>query len=211
MKNPKYEDEYEDQFPPATINSDPIIDFFDGKSLTEKDKAAISFFPNIYIGSAIRKNRKYYLTFQDNMGFHYDIKMLKRIISHLQKTVKNITNDDLIDLQKERRKNAERIQKEQSPPLRIKNKTKGRIYILKAVGQTHYKIGKTTNLNARINQIKPALPFKTRLIHTISSNNITKAELFLHEKFKDKRTNGEWFNLSKDDVQSLQRTNVINR
>jgi len=189
-------------------NTNLILDFLDGKSLKEQDFLFMYFFDNIFVNSIIKKDQNSYLIFQDNNCFIYSIEVLKKIIFHLQKTIDNITNEDLIVLQKQRRLKLNTLQKYQSPIPKIKNKN-GKIYILKAIGKSYYKIGKTINLNERINKISPALPFKTRLVHTIISNNIYKTELSLHKKFNDKRTNGEWFNLSKNDIKSLYKiTNI---
>jgi hypothetical protein len=203
-------DDFLDQFPPTNINSSTIINLLNGIKLSEEELAITQFFPSVLTMSLIEKNGKFYLIFVDEGNFTYSIEILKQIILHLQKTVKAITNKDLINLQKQYREKQQsnNFEKRQSPI--EKQTTKGKIYILKSIDYLHYKIGKTMNINRRLIQIQPALPFKTKLIHTIFSNNINKAELFLHEKFKDKRTNGEWFDLSKEDVKLLKRTSTIN-
>lgn len=77
-------------------------------------------------------------------------------------------------------------------------KVKGHVYLLHGGG--YFKIGKTTDLSARSQQISLQLPFEVKLIHSISTNNITETERYWHNKFKPKRLNGEWFNLSEEDV-----------
>jgi hypothetical protein len=78
----------------------------------------------------------------------------------------------------------------------------GWVYILK--GNQYYKIGKTINLDNRIKQISPNLPFETELICAIRSENITRTESTLHQMFKDFRVNGEWFELNDQDVGYLR-------
>ncbi|MEM8723329.1 MAG: GIY-YIG nuclease family protein [Cyanobacteria bacterium P01_G01_bin.39] len=67
-------------------------------------------------------------------------------------------------------------------------------------GDGYFKIGKTTNLSIRSQQISLQLPFKVTLVHSISTNNIDEAERYWHTKFKSKRLNGEWFALVEGDV-----------
>lgn len=66
-----------------------------------------------------------------------------------------------------------------------------------------YKIGRTKNVAARISQLK-ALPFKIELVHSIACEDDLKCEQELHEKFKDKRKTGEWYELTKVDIEFLK-------
>ena len=197
-----------DQFPPTNINSNTIINLLNGIKLSKEKLVITQFFPPVLTMSLIEKNGKFYLIFVDQGNFTYSIEILKQIIFHLQKTAKAITNEDLINLQKQCRKEQQFDNLKKDQPSVKKETTKGLIYILKAISQPYYKIGKTIDINARLNQIQPALPFKTKLICTILSNNINKDKLFLHEKFKDKRTNGEWFDLSNEDIKLLREGGI---
>jgi acyl carrier protein len=81
---------------------------------------------------------------------------------------------------------------------KIKNKVQGYIYfILDKYGNC--KIGKTTDLNRRIGEYTK-LPYEPICHHVIFSKDITQSEKYFHEKFADKRLRGEWFLLSKDDL-----------
>jgi hypothetical protein len=53
------------------------------------------------------------------------------------------------------------------------------------------------------------LPWPTEIINTINCLNYEAAERELHEWFKDKRTNGEWFLLDKEDVSLLEQIYFI--
>jgi hypothetical protein len=70
----------------------------------------------------------------------------------------------------------------------------GLVYLMK--GSSLYKIGKTTNLDNRKRTIERDVQESLEVVHTISSNDITRAELSLHEKYKLVRKWGEWFDLS---------------
>lgn len=84
-----------------------------------------------------------------------------------------------------------------------KQNSTGIVYVL--AGNGFYKIGKTTNLRARLSQLTPKLPFEVELIHTIKTEDIDSLEEFLHEQFAGKRVNGEWFRLDENDIKALKQ------
>ena len=79
--------------------------------------------------------------------------------------------------------------------------TEGVIYVLR--GSSLFKIGKTTELSRRIKRIEKDVSESLEIVHTISSNDITRAEITLHKRFGDVRIWGEWFALSSSDVDEL--------
>lgn len=78
----------------------------------------------------------------------------------------------------------------------------GIVYLLQS-GE-YYKIGMTSNLASRKAWFDIHLPHKTELIHTIPCNDALRLERHLHEHFKDKRLNGEWFSLSEADIAEVK-------
>jgi len=84
----------------------------------------------------------------------------------------------------------------------------GFIYLIHAVGSDFYKIGKTTNPDRRILQIAPQMPFPTRYVRVWRSDFMSIAEKMLHEQFEYVRTNGEWFELSGDELSALTNSSV---
>lgn len=74
----------------------------------------------------------------------------------------------------------------------------GFVYLLQ--GGNYYKIGHSKDVPTRLSQISPKLPFPTQVIHTIKTDDMAELEKALHKRFKDKRTNGEWFVLNDADV-----------
>ena len=90
-----------------------------------------------------------------------------------------------------------------SIPQRTRRQHKaGFVYLLK--GDDCYKIGRTKELDKRIDQLSTKLPFEVELIHTIKTDDMTGLEAQLHERFADGRINGEWFDLSEQDVKLIQ-------
>lgn len=78
----------------------------------------------------------------------------------------------------------------------------GFVYLLESGGV--YKIGVTKNLNRRVKQISPKMPYPVNLIHSIKTNDRYKLEGWLHNIFRSKRLEGEWFQLSETDVQIIK-------
>jgi hypothetical protein len=44
------------------------------------------------------------------------------------------------------------------------------------------------------------LPFKVQLVHALRTNDISRCEWHFHDYFKSRRINGEWFNLTDEDL-----------
>ena len=88
-------------------------------------------------------------------------------------------------------------------PLLQPDRPQGVVYLLKS-GQ-FYKIGKATDLKKRLREIKLQLPFETEVIHSIEAFHPFKVERHWHQRFADKRKNGEWFELNDEDVAEFKR------
>jgi len=79
----------------------------------------------------------------------------------------------------------------------------GFIYII-TDGQS-YKIGITNNVNSRIKGIQTSHSKKLEVVISQKVLNNTRLEGFLHNKYKDNRLSGEWFNLEPDDIEEIRR------
>lgn len=78
----------------------------------------------------------------------------------------------------------------------------GFVYLIKS-GET-YKIGKAKRIDDRMSSISPVLPHPIELIHSIERDEYDALELELHERFADKRLNGEWFALTEQDIEAIK-------
>ncbi|MCK8818109.1 GIY-YIG nuclease family protein [Natroniella sulfidigena] len=92
-----------------------------------------------------------------------------------------------------------------------KDDSVGYVYFLKEVGGNKCKIGLTNDLDRRIGQISPKLPFQVELFHSIKTNCNYKLENFFHTMFKEKRLNGEWFELTESDLESVSVLDVAGK
>ena len=85
----------------------------------------------------------------------------------------------------------------------VKKETRaGWVYILQA--GPYFKIGYSKNVDKRIERLATLPPFDMELIHTIRTDNMDTLEKYLHERFDDKRKNGEWFELDEEDIAWLK-------
>lgn len=80
--------------------------------------------------------------------------------------------------------------------------TKGCVYFFKHVGLSPIKIGYTTHLSpiGRFEQFKTYAPYGAELIGFIRTFEAKILETKLHERFANRRLNGEWFDISIDEA-----------
>lgn len=81
--------------------------------------------------------------------------------------------------------------------------TLGKVYLMKS--GKYYKIGKSNHVGQRNYSIGLKLPEKLEVIHEISTDDPFGIEKYWHNRFKDKRLKGEWFDLSSEDVKAFKR------
>lgn len=87
-------------------------------------------------------------------------------------------------------------------------KTKeGYVYmsLLKMGAEKRYKIGKSILVERRNAEISLQLPEDVELIHVIKTDDAYGIEAYWHKRFEDKNTKGEWFRLTREDVQTFKK------
>lgn len=97
-----------------------------------------------------------------------------------------------------------RNKKEQERKIeQINSKTGGYVYLLQSPTKA-YKIGRTRNPDNRLETFSVKLPFEVEYTCVIRCDDMYSLEKELHGRFADKRINGEWFNLSPEDVDHIK-------
>jgi len=79
----------------------------------------------------------------------------------------------------------------------------GHVYMLKH-GKV-YKIGRSTDASRRHKDIRVQMPYKTEEVHVIETDDPVGIEAYWHNRFKDKRLEGEWFELTAADVRAFKK------
>ncbi|MBA2621442.1 MAG: GIY-YIG nuclease family protein [Acidobacteria bacterium] len=79
----------------------------------------------------------------------------------------------------------------------------GFVYLMKS--GKHYKIGRSNDADRRAYELKILMPEKLELIHKIKTDDPIGIEEYWHKRFKDKRKNGEWFELTRQEIEIFKR------
>ena len=85
----------------------------------------------------------------------------------------------------------------------IPNTTVGHVYLLRH--NKAFKIGKSIDVTRRYREIKVQMPYVIEEVHVIETDDPSGIEAYWHNRFKDKRLEGEWFELCADDVKAFKR------
>lgn len=82
----------------------------------------------------------------------------------------------------------------------LPGKAPGYVYFVQEYMTGSFKIGKTKHVDRRMNVFNVKLPFENKLIFLIKTADHHQTEAAFHQHFSDKRLEGEWFKLTREDM-----------
>jgi len=79
----------------------------------------------------------------------------------------------------------------------------GYVYLMK-MGR-YYKIGRSNAVGHRHYEVGLKMPEKVVVVHELETDDPVGIEAYWHDRFAERRLEGEWFNLSAEDVRACKR------
>ncbi len=79
----------------------------------------------------------------------------------------------------------------------------GYVYLFKS--GKYYKIGRSNAPGRRVYELAIQLPERIVTVHTIKTDDPVGIEQYWHQRFSERRKNGEWFELRREDVSAFRR------
>ena len=103
----------------------------------------------------------------------------------------------------EGRASGDEVRDAEQPAAKKANEELGYVYLMKA--GRFYKIGRTNALGRRERELSIQLPERAEVAHSIKTDDPSGIEEYWHRRFHDRRKNGEWFELSAQDIAAFRR------
>ncbi|HVS21681.1 MAG TPA: GIY-YIG nuclease family protein [Pyrinomonadaceae bacterium] len=97
----------------------------------------------------------------------------------------------------------ERAERKSPKKTAVAQVTLGEVYLLKS-GRFH-KIGRTNAVGRRERELAIQLPEKANVVHSIKTDDPNGIESYWHRRFENKHKNGEWYELTAEDIAAFKR------
>ncbi|MCP4762001.1 MAG: GIY-YIG nuclease family protein [archaeon] len=88
--------------------------------------------------------------------------------------------------------------------IKVQAKIKRKQYVYLLHSKNCVKIGRSYNPKKRAHQIGVKMPFKISKVEYFNVKNMSKTESILHKEYSEFRLEGEWFDLSRKQIDSIK-------
>jgi hypothetical protein len=93
---------------------------------------------------------------------------------------------------------------QETRPIKTNSKIQtGFVYLMQS--GRHHKIGRTNCMGRREWELGIKIPVPPKTVHYIETDDPAGIEAYWHKRFAEKRGEGEWFELSSEDVAAFKR------
>jgi hypothetical protein len=96
-----------------------------------------------------------------------------------------------------------RVDQDDGDAIEEKSAHLGVVYLIKS--GRFYKVGRTNAVGRRQYELAIQLPEKATLVHSLNTDDPAGIESYWHRRFATRRRNGEWFQLTGEDVSAFRR------
>lgn len=87
----------------------------------------------------------------------------------------------------------------------MKRNLPGYVYLIHAIGTNRYKIGRSINLQTRLQQLQKQSPYPLEIVKAFKTFNPSWDEAYFHDTYKDYKVYGEWFEFDENYYESTVR------
>jgi len=167
------------------------------------DDAARRFFSTVYVAFHPQEDGTFVPA--DQGGEIIAKEKFTDLIDKANAFYSNYSSEDIETANRENKERREqRFQDAKSLKASHSKAKPGIVYLIRENQGGFFKIGKSTDFKRRKSSLNLHLPVGYEVIHTINTQDIDRLERELHARFASKRMQGEWFDLTEEDVVSVK-------
>lgn len=172
----------------------------------------MSFFPKVYLISDLynKTTKESVKVLVDNHGFLPNLEEMIELKEIIDYCLENISEEEIKRINEEEYNKKFNMRENKIVDENIKKTKDGYVYIIKKNDENIVKIGMSKNYSERTKQISTKLPFEVETVKVFKTKDMYSLEKKLHDFYKEKRLNGEWFELNNEDLEYIKNGMGLN-